>query len=33
MGTDIHGGFVKVTKDSEGNVTNKTSVETNWGFD
>lgn len=33
MGTDIHGGFIKVVKDKFGNVVSKQPIKTNWNFD
>lgn len=33
MGTDIHGGFIKVVKDEKGNVVSKQPIKTNWNFD
>jgi hypothetical protein len=33
MGTDIHGGFIKVVKDKLGNVVSKQPIKTNWNFD
>ena len=33
MGTDIHGGFIKVVKDQTGNVVSKQPIKTNWNFD
>lgn len=33
MGTDIHGGFIKVVKDQTGNVVSKQPIKTNWDFD
>lgn len=32
MGTDIHGGFIKVVKDQTGNVVSKQPIKTNWNF-
>lgn len=32
MGTDIHGGFVKVIRDDKGNVSETEPVSTNWGM-
>lgn len=31
MGTDIHGGFVKVIRDDKGNISETEPVSTNWG--
>lgn len=33
MGTDIHGGFIKVVQDENGNVVSKQPIKTNWDFD
>ena len=33
MGTDIHGGFIKVVKDQTGSVVSKQPIKTNWNFD
>lgn len=33
MGTDIHGGFIKVLKDENGDVVSKQPIKTNWNFD
>jgi len=33
MGTDIHGGFIKVVKDEKGDVVSKQPIKTNWNFD
>lgn len=33
MGTDIHGGFIKVVKDEKDNVVSKQPIKTNWNFD
>ena len=33
MGTDIHGGFIKVVKDENGDVVSKQPIKTNWNFD
>lgn len=33
MGTDIHGGFIKVVKDEKDNVVSKQPIKTDWNFD
>ena len=33
MGTDIHGGFIKVVRDENDNVVSKQPIKTNWNFD
>ena len=33
MGTDIHGGFIKIVRDEKGSVISKQPIKTNWSLD